>query len=246
MANKLGTYCEECCFFNKDTNDCDHGLISIFKDRGAEIDWHNSYPRIDRVCLYKRNKDWKIEKSIEDKLLLSSNQIYIMGTIIIIAHDAESLKTTIDQLKQEEHLINFKLLILYDKIKYKDILDICGNNINTSYKCIYMATNNIPFQIYKALEFAKNGFLFILESEKAMDSNLIDRINTMVNKKLFRLLHVSNDGQLHQSVNMIHLYKYLKGDLQCPIKEKIKDIASQESSDPQVFSWKEVNEYCIN
>jgi hypothetical protein len=67
-----------------------------------------------------------------------------------------------------------------------------------------------------------------------------------VNKKLFRLLHVSNDGQLHQSVNMIHLYKYLKGDLQCPIKEKIKDIASQESSDPQVFSWKEVNEYCIN
>jgi hypothetical protein len=246
MANRLGTYCENCCFFNEEKKDCEHGLLNVFKDRGAEIEWNNSHPSIDRVCLYRRDSNWKIEKSLQDKILLSKNETYIMGTIIIIANTAEDLQKTIDQLKIQKNITRFKLLILYHKMKYKDIMGICGNNITMSYRCMYMATDNIEFQIYKSLGSAKNGFLFILEAGKDIDDNMLDKINNMVNKKLFRVLHVSDNKALHQSVNMIHLYKWLKGDLQYPMQDKLKDIASQESSDPQVFSWKEVNEHYIN
>ena len=63
---------------------------------------------------------------------------------------------------------------------------------------------------------------------------------------MFRLLHVCGTDGLHQSVNVSHLYKYIKGDLQFSMKYKIEEIAKEENSDPQIFTWKEINEEYIN
>ena len=64
---------------------------------------------------------------------------------------------------------------------------------------------------------------------------------------MHRVLHIEPiDEKLHQSVSMVHIYKWLNGDMMESFSNKLKNIASEESSDPQVFNWKEINEACAN
>jgi hypothetical protein len=239
---KLGTFCEDCCFYDKQIENCKHGLIEVFKNRGAEIIWEDSYPKIDRVCQYKRQEDWQSDKTDEEKIQLCKKEIYITGTIILLADDKETLLKSILQLNQFEHIDEFKIIVIYKGIMYKDVLNVCGNNLKSEYRCLKTINNDIEFQIYKALKFAKNGYLFILEAGKSLDESLIDKVNNFVNRKMFRLLHIQGTDGLHQSVSMIHLYKWLKGDLGTNFGNKLKSISQQENSDHQVSNWKEVNE----
>lgn len=239
---KLGTFCEDCCFYDKEKENCKHGLIEVFKNRGAEILWENSCPKIDRVCQYKRQLDWESDKTDEEKIELCKREVYLTGTIILIANDSQKLLDSILKLNAYQHIDEFKIIIIYKGIAYKDMLDVCGNNLKSNYRCVKITNDEIEFQIYKALKFAKNGYLFILDTNKSFDENLIEKVNYFVNKKMFRLLHIRGTDKLHESVSMIHLYKWLKGDLETNFGDKLKDISQQENSDNQVSNWKEVNE----
>ena len=43
-----------------------------------------------------------------------------------------------------------------------------------------------------------------------------------------------------------HLYKWIKGHLGETMRFKLDDIANQENSDAQIYTWKEVNEQYSN
>jgi hypothetical protein len=45
---------------------------------------------------------------------------------------------------------------------------------------------------------------------------------------------------------MVHIYKWLKGDLEVEFKNKLEDISEQEKSDAQILTWKEINEEYSN
>lgn len=243
---RLGTFCNQCCFYNNENKTCANNLFDIFLSRNANIEWLEDGPTIDRICQYKRSIDWNLDKSIVDKIKLCQEQVCLSGTIIILANDKDRLLNTIIKLNQNNKINAFKFIIIYKNIKQNDLLNICGNNISSQYKLVYTANNDMNFQIYKSLSFAKNGYLFILDSNKAFQDNLIDKIDNIVNKKLFRLLHVPGTDGIHESVSMIHIYKWLKGDLQISFGDKIKDIAEQEQSNAQILSWKEINEEYSN
>lgn len=238
---KLGTRCDDCCFFDNEEN-CKQNILSQFLKNGAKLVHDEDQILVDRVCQYKRDEKWNEDKPIDEKITICQNEVYIKGTIVLIAYNKDELHDAIKRLKNINKL---RVVVLYDGIKSKDILEICGNNL-VDYKCIAMKNGNIEFQIYGSLNVAKNGFLFIIECKKRFDENIIDKINTFINKKMFRLLHVSGSDDLHESVNMIHLYKYIKGDLGLDIKSKIEEISKEENSDPQIFTWKEINEEIIN
>lgn len=237
---KLGTKCNDCCFFYENTK-CKHDLIEKFIDAGAEIFSDNDGISIDRICQYKRPNDWNIDKSDDEKLKICQNEVYITGNIVVLAESKEDLA----KIKELKNASNFKHIVLYRNIKSKDLLDICGNNF-AEYKCILMAEDNLELQVYSAIKYAKNGLFIIIDCKKPFDKNLIDKLNNVINKKMFRLLHVCGTDGLHQSVNVSHLYKYIKGDLQFSMKYKIEEIAKEENSDPQIFTWKEINEEYIN
>lgn len=240
---KLATFCKDCCFFKN--NECLHGLLDVFKDRGANIILEEDSPVIDRVCQYRKTLDWNVDKNDAEKISIRNDEVYIKGTIIVIANDIEKLKLSINKLNDFHKIKNFKIIVIYNKIKSKELLNICSD-LKTEYKCM-LYFNDLNLQIYRSLEFAKNGFLFIIDSNQQIQDDLIDKVNYVINKKLFRVLHISNDGNLHESVNMIHMYKYIKGDLDIPIRDKLLDIEEEEKpAYSQVFSWKEIDEQYSN
>lgn len=239
---KLGSSCKNCCFYDEDLKDCLHGLLDVFKERGAEIEYVEEVPLMDRICQYKRPNDWHAEKTIDERVEICGNEIYISGTIVLIADNKANLERAIKILNANSNIKNFKFIVIYKHIQYKDILDVCGNNIGSDYKYVLTNTDDINFQIYQSLKHAKNGFLFIIDCSKEFDHLVLDKVNNMLNKKLFRILHIPGTDGVHQSVSMIHIYKWLKGDLQCSFSEKLKDISNQENSDAQILNWEQVNE----
>jgi hypothetical protein len=230
---KLGTSCKECSHFNKDDKSCSIGLHPLFKERSADVTYLDDDVTIDRICPYK-NKD-PLDKDI-----------YIFGTIILLANTKEELELTLKKLNENDNIERFKIIVLYKNIPYHDALDICINNIKPSYRLVNMTADDIPYQIYRSLKYAKNGMLFILECGREIEENLIDKVNHIINKQLYRVLHIHHEDELHQSVSMVHLYKWIKGHLGETMRFKLDDIANQEGSDAQIYTWKEINEQYIN
>lgn len=235
----LGTYCGQCCFCEKEPFNCKLNLLDTFTERGAKVDKENLI--IDRICPYKRPCAWNIDKSDEERIQLCQDDVYISGTIVLIANKQECLEKTILKLNQNDNIDKFMLIVIYSEMQYSNVFNICGNNIRGKYRLVHAIDKNINMQILKSLSNARNGYLFILDSNFDFDDHMIDKVNHVVNKKLFRLLHIPGSPDLHQSVSMIHLYKYIKGDLQCPFREKIIDIAGQENSDTQILTWEQIN-----
>lgn len=241
----IGTYCGDCCFYNNIEKKCQHNILDVFKSDGSQILWNESGPSIDRVCQYKRLNEWADKnntKDINEKIELCRNEIYLRGTIVLLTEDINTLTDTINKLARIENIKNFKIIIIYKNIKYIDLLTICSNNIQSEYKIIKNINDDEKYQIYKSLSFAKNGYLFIIDCEKEFDEKFIDKVNYVLNIKMIRLLHVIGSDGIHQSASMLHLYKWLKGDLECNFGNKLKDIAEQENSNSQILTWKEIDE----
>lgn len=237
---KIGTSCSKCCFFTDNTK-CEHGLHEVFLDRGAEIFSDESGVEIDRICQYRRGNDWQNEKTLSDRISICKDEIYIKGTILLISDNKSDLENTIDKLNKLPRIENFKFVILYTNIKSKELLEVCGNKIKSEYKLIINTASDLNLAIYRSIKYAKNGYLFILDSKKEFIDNIIDKVNSFVNKKMYRLLHIEPTDKYHQSVSMVHLYKYVKGDMGISFSEKLKNISIEENSDAQVFSWGEIN-----
>ena len=241
---KLGTFCSYCCFYDTLNKKCGHNIIDTFKERDAEIDFDEyGNHTIDRVCQYKRDENWQTQMPMKDKLELSRQEVYLRGTIIIIANQAENLNKTIDHLNTMKNIENFKLVVLYSEIRFQEVMEIAKSKIKSKYHLVSIKNNDIDLQVYRSLKFSQNGYLFILDSNLDIDENIIDKVNHFVNKKMYRLLHIKPSNKaLHQSVSMVGLYKWLKGDLQFDFSEKLNNIAEEEQSDSQVFDWEDINE----
>lgn len=242
---KLGTDCNGCCFFDEDKKDCKNNLLSIFKDRGASIIKTSNAPHFDRICQYRRNSDWNVDKPEQEKMKIIQDEIYVKGTIILIAQHKDELVSTINKLNINTNISNFKFVILFKDMSYSEVYNICSSSLKSKYQLITMVDNDINYQIYKSLKFAKHGFLLILECNKDFDGQAIDKLNNFVNKKMFRTLYIRGINGIHQSVAMAHLYKFLKGDNVLDYEQKLLEISKEENSDPQIFNWEDVNEqYC--
>lgn len=240
---KLGTFCGFCCFYDPEKKTCGQDLIKVFQSRNAEIKFdENENHTIDRLCQYRRNIDWNENKSIDEKIEICKNEIYVKGTILIVANSIDNFEKTIDKIKDIKNISNFKLIVIYDSIKFIDLKNSIENRIKIKYNLASIKNNNIYYQIYRSLKYAQNGYLFIIDSNKEIENNMIDKVNSFVNKSMYRMLHIKPvDDSFHQSVSMIGIYKWLKGDLQFKFADKLTSIAKEENSDSQTFTWEEVN-----
>lgn len=230
----IGTYCHDCCNFELPDN-CSLDLLTTFKKRNAKIfqgvaeDGKQQFG-IDRICPYFNINEL-------------SSDIKLKGTILLIADDVKQLEQTVDKLKTMGVENNFNLLVVYKKMKMADLLRVCGKT-KFDYKCSLRTDNDIPYAVYKsACKYGKNGYLVILECDKDFDTDIINKVNDMIYHKMFRLMHVSNPNTLHESVSMLHIYKYIKGDLgEASFSKKLDTIAEEEQVESQNFTWEFVNE----
>lgn len=243
---KLGTFCNKCCFYDAHKRDCLLGCHSLFKDREAEFVWEDDGgPSIDRVCPYRRKKEWEFSRTIEERMELATREVYVKGTILLHVKSLDDLIKTLDKISTIPRIENFKIIVSHSSsIKTCDMKELCEKRITfTQYCCVRHCDNSEEMQIYHSLKEARNGYVIILDCSKDFDTNCIDKLNHFLYKKLFRLLHVNGvAGSTHQSITMVSIYRFLKGDIQCSIGEKLKDIAEYENSDPQITNWEKIDE----
>lgn len=246
MVN-LGTICTNCCFFDEknEKSKCKHNLLEHFEKNGGIINSTDDGFSISRVCQYKRDINWNADKSEEEKMNICKNEIYLYGTVAVI-----SLSDNINELdyaiSKIENSDNFKFIIFYKSLKYNDLLNVCGNKLSDYLLIHIVDDSDIKYHICKSLKSAKNGYLFIIDTSKDFDGKIIDKTNTAINKKMLRVLHIEGTDDIHESVTMAMLYKYINGDTQCLMKEKLLEISKEENSDPQIYTWKEINDQYLN
>jgi len=243
---KLGTFCNECCFYNPDKKDCSHGLIDMFTQREATIEWNNDGPVIDRVCRYRRTRDWNEGLSLEEKIKLSEEEVFLSGSIILLVENIDNLKEIFSKLKDAAKN-RFKFIISH-QCKLGPLLEITKElDIHASFVRSLDEDVSDKKRVFDCLKHLKNGYIFIFNCSKEIDYAVFEKVHNFTNRLMHRVLHIEAiDQKLHQSVSMAHIYKWLNGDMMESFSNKLKNIASEESSDPQIFNWKEINEACTN
>ena len=112
---RIGTYCSDCCFYNNFEKKCQHNILDIFEKDGSNILWDEAGPCVDRICQYKRLDEWVIKNNItntQDKIALCKSEIYLKGTVILLADNLDSFINTINKLNRIEN-INYSYLVIY-------------------------------------------------------------------------------------------------------------------------------------
>lgn len=230
---KLGTVCNECVFYK---DKCDLGMLEKFKERGAEIQMHDDGPRIARICPYRRTPEWSKDLAYPSFQVYS--EVYITGSIVIKARSVDGLISTIDNLNRIPKIGSFLIVVMHDdSIAISDVKRCASRIVFSEYQCVKTFLDG-PDALNEAFKRCKNGYLFILDSEKEFDIEMIDKVNFIVNEELFQLLHIEPIDE-NQSVTSAIMYKYLNGDIIKPIGEKIKEMGGES----MIMTWEEVNDY---
>jgi len=243
---RLGTYCNQCCFFNFNNKECFRGLLDIYKDNGATIQVNDDNVIIDRVCMSRRTYDWLGDMTLEQASTKASNEIYIHGSIILVSSSLDHLRKCLETLKTIKNISKFKLIITHSSaIRSSDVLNLCDSLVDyTEFICMKTFISEPEVITYEAFKRANNGYIFILDTSKDFDPLFIDKVNHTVNIKLHRLLHVEPiDEAYHQSVSMAIIYKVLKGDIGLSISSKINELVeNQDNKFDQIKTWGQINE----
>lgn len=238
---QLATFCKNCCFYNSDDKSCQTGYLDKFQDCDSKIIWEEDGPVVFRVCPSRRGLDWehKDDPNLSDIL---EKEMYISGSILLIANSLDGLSKTLDELSSIENINKFNLVIVH-RGAVDGMQKLCEDKITfTDFVCVKSYLDNTDELLFDAFKRVKNGYLITLDSDKDFDSGIIDVLNSAVNHKMKKVLHVVGTDGVHQSATMCLLYKWLKGDMMSDITSKIKEITETQKLEPQIFTWKELDE----
>jgi len=244
----LGTNCGKCQFFKDGT--CSLGKIQEFENNGANIVYIDDVANVDRVCVFRRTHDWEPLLSFNEKVSKVNSETYICGTIIVIMKDdnKEELIKTIEGLSLLNNIHNFKIVISFSKTnKMSEIAKIASSTIHygIDYTCVQIIEESDPLYIDEAFRRAKNGFIFVVQTGFDIDKEMIDKVNSVINKKMKRLAYVSSGHYFHGNVYSAVVYNFLKGHKEVPFDKKFEYVTQSQEIKNLSMSWEEVNE-CIN
>jgi hypothetical protein len=253
---KLGTFCEECCFYNPDKRTCKHGMFDRFKNAGAEVlnlkKNSEEHVKIDRVCVFRREPEWLEENKDKDISELLKNETYIKGSIMILCENVDHLEVCLSKIVTMPNVQNFKIVIVHSKTvasqEVRRISDAILVNLN--YTCIKLFDEAIDqYAFNEAFKRANNGFCFMINASFDFDVNMIEKLNYIINKKLERVIYVEPKmGEYHQSCCLAIMFKHLKGFKFDSLKNKIITYTEETSEDAElktfITDWETINEKC--
>jgi hypothetical protein len=168
--------------------------------------------------------------------------MYISGSILLIVNSLDGVSKTLDELSSIENINKFNLVVVH-RGALDGLQKLCEDKITfTDYICVKSYLDNTDELLFDAFKRVKNGYLITLDSDKDFDPGIIDALNSAVNHKMKKVLHVVGTDGVHQSATMCLLYKWLRGDLMTDITSKIKEMTETQKLEPQIFTWKEIDE----
>lgn len=246
---KLGTFCKNCTFYDNKNKSCYLRYVEQFESEGANVQWSDQGPVIDRVCPARRGLDWCVDLTLSEKEQKLKDELNIFGTIILLAEDLDSLENSLQTLKTINNIEKFKIVICHkDEITSADIKSKCEVIDFAEYRCVKCFISN-DIQMYdEAFKRAKNGFTFFLKSSEEIDPLIIDKMNYAINYQLKRILLVEpyREEDIHGMVVMSIVHQWLKGNLQANIADKIEAISEEQNIQAPITSWEKLNELYKN
>lgn len=225
---EIGTFCSQCVFFN--SGSCHLGLIDKWKDLGNVKNSSDSETVINRICMYRRELDWKKELSIEDKISRVKSDVYIKGSVIVLCknNDLSGLDKTLSSLKTVHRIENFFPVVIADNSStLESVVNVVKKYFKKFKAMISLEDKTTSGMVDQAFRNVKNGFIFVLNASKSFDRDIFDKINMMVNIDLKKFVYLqSKDNDFHQCVFVAAVYKSLGGNKEFGFEEKMSKFDS--------------------
>jgi len=247
ISQQIGTDCKECIFF-KDPKDCKLGKISKYEKLGAEFEERDGQFLVNRVCLFRRTKEWQEDRSVEKCAEIAKKEVKICGSIVVYSSNMDELDKCFTKLSKIKYIENFKIIVAHhSQLVVRKVFDYIQSQ-NYFEDVIAVSVNEAEFHageihfLDEALKRSKNGFIITLDSSKDFDEHMLDKINHYVYNEMEKLLYVAPTEEINGSVVMAVIYKFLKGNKFWDFEGKMNAIAKHQNLESQITSWDKINE----
>ena len=242
----LGTDCAECVFFDKDKN-CHLGKLEKFFSLGAIKQEEEGKFLINRICNFRRTKDWQGEKDISQCEKTVSEEVQIVGSVVVFTSDMHELDECLQNLSNTKYIENFKVIIShFEDISMNQVFQYLKeqthikNCVAVGIKEDMESDDQINF-LDEAFKRAKNGFIVTIDSAQKFDLNILEKLHKFIYEEMNRLLYVPPSDGIHECVVQAMIYKYLRGNKFWTFEEKIKEFTEHHNLKSQITSWNQIN-----
>lgn len=235
---KIGTFCKE-CIFNKGS--CELGLHEKWRNLGNLKESDDGFV-IDRICQWRRDSNW--DKG-DDPITKVNDEVHISGTIVIAfkEYDIENIRSKLEDLSGMWMLKHFNVVVsLPINSLPKETLSICKELMPDITVDVNVVINEFTLEDFSTEAFrkAKNGYVIFLDGTKEIDNTIIKRLDDAINNKLMQIVFVRPTDGYHQSTCLSALYKFLYGNKQKTVEEKIDIMAKDQNLSRLLVTWGEI------
>jgi len=253
----ITTSCKECVFamyVGKTQMDCSLGRLDKFRKVGASVvesyDDDKEFFVIERFCNTYRSEDWKPKyKKItkEDSALKESQATFDFIIIHDSTQDIDSLDKTLSDIKQQ--MILPKRVVVVEK-GGRDKMGIIGalerslSDVPISYRyVVYMDDEydgSLDF-IDESFKQVDSMYYCVIDSSKDVITNIIKRIDTIINKDMRPLSAVKPNEGYHGLVVQSILHQELLPEAEDRnILRKIIELSEATGEQGFIFDWKSI------
>ena len=237
------------------------------KDQVEQDQDGSCYAVFDRFCNAYRPKEWSSKVPEEDREKTIMREVSpTVGFFIVFDHTIDNpldrLRETLLSIKNQEgdHQARY-VVITNDKPEYNpemhDMLSLLFDehqlegHLPTEYNIILTLTDfESNFDIVdEAFTKAKNGWIYITQSNTPVQTNLLQKIHERINIDMRRLVVVEpKDESLNGMIFQAAVFKFLKGSkpildeetLLLDSKNFIERIKNMDTDDPDtIITWEQ-------
>lgn len=240
---KIGTFCKECIF---SVDGCRLGLHEKWRKLGNLTETEDGIV-IDRICQWRRDEKWPglLDQS-QDPIIAVKEEVHITGTVVIAfnEYDITKIETKLSSLNKMDMIQHFNIVIsLPVDSEPKKVFDIAKSILSTVSKIdvnVVIEEFNLENFSAEAFRKAKNGYVIFLDGSQELDTTVLKRLDNAINEDLKQIVFVRPINGFHQTACLSALYKFLYGNKQKTVEEKIDIMANDQNLSRLLVTWGEI------
>ena len=264
------TPCTECIFAKYDgktQTGCGFGRLDKFKERNVEIipafdlegreffvvksfcieligkAWGEQYKKEEHVDQVKKEYELRLhyiiivggdrgEGFVVDNEYIDNQMNELDKTAWSVFNQSTPAATAIivNNSRVPQFDIYHKAHEIFDKTHVKFyILDMGGKS--DDYDCIDAAFPNVG-----------NGYYAVFKAGHEADLSFGDKFNRLINEELYHAPYMLGYDGINGTVVQASMHRYLRGNLEVPLEQKIREMSKEDGSLNLIRSWEEFDD----
>ena len=254
---KFTTSCKSCVFAEYEgtmQRGCGLGRLDTFLEQGRATR-HNrdadvSHYIIDGICNASRGKEWSVRNATCNLEATVEREVQITMDFVLFSVDEDH--TTL--IKRVERAVSS--CVKQETIKPKSIVLVIKNSASI-FQELYGAVQEltepygVPFQLVRVVENdadtgrslemgidkCKSQFVAVFELAGSIPSNIIYRLNQLINYDLARMVMIEPVVGYSGLIIPNNVFKLLGKNYNIPIYEKIREVAEEQDREYMILPW---------